>query len=119
MPAPKPPGFRRRALDLVAVGGPVAEVARNLGSASRVCVAGIIQADVVSEAREIPSGQERRELVELRRKNRVLETEMEIMKRASSKTDGAARSGTDVGGHHVRGRLTTVNRSNLRNLHRQ
>jgi hypothetical protein len=49
MPALKPSGFQRRALDLVAVGGPVAEVARNLGLASRVCVAGIIQAEVVSE----------------------------------------------------------------------
>ena len=31
MPAPKPPKFRRRALDLVAQGEPVARVARDLG----------------------------------------------------------------------------------------
>lgn len=32
MPAAKPPEFRRRALDLVAQGEPVAQVARNLGN---------------------------------------------------------------------------------------
>lgn len=31
MPAAKPPEFRRRALDLVEQGEPVAQVARNLG----------------------------------------------------------------------------------------
>lgn len=31
MPAAKPPEFRRRALDLVAGGEPVAQVAKNLG----------------------------------------------------------------------------------------
>ena len=31
MPAAKPPEFRRRALDLVAQGEPIAQVAKNLG----------------------------------------------------------------------------------------
>lgn len=40
MPAAKPPEFRRRALDLVAQGEPVAQVARDLGSVRHVCVGG-------------------------------------------------------------------------------
>jgi hypothetical protein len=40
MPAPKSPEFRRRALDLVAQGNPVAQVARDLGSPSRACAGG-------------------------------------------------------------------------------
>jgi transposase-like protein len=84
MPAPKPPEFRRRALDLVAQGEPVAQVARNLGI-SESCLRRWLGQDAVDAGRKegLTSG-EKRELVELRRKNRVLEMENEILKRASA-----------------------------------
>lgn len=40
MPAAKPVEFRRRALDLVAAGEPVAKVARDLGISERGCDVG-------------------------------------------------------------------------------
>jgi len=84
MPAPTPPEFRRRALDLVAQGEPVAQVARNLGI-SESCLRRWMGQDAVDAGRKegLTSG-EKRELVELRRKNRVLEMENEILKRASA-----------------------------------
>ena len=84
MPAPKPPEFRRRALDLVAQGEPVAQVARNLGI-SESCLRRWMSIDDVDSGRaEGLTSPEKRELVELRRKNRVLEMENEILKRASA-----------------------------------
>ena len=84
MPAPKPPEFRRRALDLVERGEPVAQVARNLGI-SESCLRRWMDQDAVDAGRkEGLSSAEKRELVELRRKNRVLEMENEILKRASA-----------------------------------
>lgn len=84
MPAPKPPEFRRRALDLVAEGEPVAQVARNLGI-SESCLRRWMSIDEVDSGRvEGVTSAEKRELVELRRKNRVLEMENEILKRASA-----------------------------------
>jgi transposase-like protein len=84
MPAPKPPEFRRRALDLVGQGEPVAQVARNLGI-SESCLRRWMDQDAVDAGRkEGLTSTEKRELVELRRKNRVLEMENEILKRASA-----------------------------------
>lgn len=84
MPAPKPPEFRRRALDLVGQGEPVAQVARNLGI-SESCLRRWMDQDAVDVGRkEGLTSAEKRELVELRRKNRVLEMEVEILKRASA-----------------------------------
>lgn len=84
MPAPKPPEFRRRALDLVAQGEPVARVARDLGI-SESCLRRWMERDDVDTGRKegLTSG-ERKELVDLRRRNRVLEMELEILKRASA-----------------------------------
>jgi transposase-like protein len=84
MPAAKPPEFRRRALDLVASGEPVVQVARNLGI-SESCLRRWMAQDAVDtgQADGLTSA-EKRELVELRRKNRVLEMEVEILKRASA-----------------------------------
>lgn len=84
MPAAKPPEFRRRALDLVAQGEPVAAVARNLGISESCLRRWMDQDDVDSGRKEGLSSAEKRELVELRRKNRVLEMEIEILKRASA-----------------------------------
>ena len=84
MPVAKSPQFRRRALELVDQGEPVAQVAKNLGI-SESCLPRwrreeAIDAGVV----EGLTSDERRELAELRRKNRVLEMEVEILKRASA-----------------------------------
>ncbi|MGV3711812.1 transposase [Pseudolysinimonas sp.] len=84
MPAPKSPEFRRRALDLVAQGESVAEVARNLGVSESGLRRWMAQDDVDSGRSEGLTSAEKRELVELRRKNRVLEMEVEILKRASA-----------------------------------
>ena len=84
MPAPKPPEFRRRALDLLAQGEPVARVARDLG-VSESCLRRWREVDDVDAGRkEGLSSTEKAELVELRRRNRVLEMELEILKRAST-----------------------------------
>lgn len=84
MPAAKPPEFRRRALDLVAQGEPVARVARDLGI-SQSCLRRWMSIDDVDAGRkEGLTSSERKELVELRRRNRVLEMEVEILKRASA-----------------------------------
>lgn len=84
MPAAKPPEFRRRALDLVEAGEPVAQVARNLGISESCLRRWMDQAAVDSGVKEGLTSTEKRELVELRRKNRVLEMENEILKRASA-----------------------------------
>jgi transposase-like protein len=85
MPAAKPPEFRRRALDLVAmVGEPVAQVAKGLGI-SEGTLRRWMAIDAVDSGRvEGLAIAEKRELVELRRKTRVLEMENEILKRAST-----------------------------------
>jgi transposase-like protein len=84
MPAAKPPEFRRRALDLVALGEPVAQVAKGLGI-SEGTLRRWMAIDAVDSGRvEGLTSSEKRELVELRRKTRVLEMENEILKRASA-----------------------------------
>jgi transposase len=84
MPAAKPPEFRRRALDLVALGQPVVRVAKDLGI-SESCLRRWIEVDAVDKGRkEGLSSDEKKELVELRRRNRVLEMELAILKRASA-----------------------------------
>ena len=84
MPAPKPPEFRRRALGLVAQGEPVAQVAKNLGISESCLRRWMDRDDVDAGRREGLTSAERKELVELRRRNRVLEMENEILKRASA-----------------------------------
>lgn len=84
MPAAKPPEFRRRALDLVAMGEPVAQVAKGLGI-SEGTLRRWMAIDAVDSGRvEGLTSSEKRELIELRRKTRVLEMENEILKRASA-----------------------------------
>ena len=84
MSAAHPPEFRRRALDLVAQGEPVARVAKDLGI-SESCLRRWMQIDDVDAGRKPGlTTSEHKELVELRRRNRVLEMEIEILKRASA-----------------------------------
>ena len=84
MPAARPLEFRRRASDLVAQGNPVGQVAKDLGI-SESCLRRWMSIDDVDAGRkEGLTSAERKELVELRRRNRVLEMELEILKRASA-----------------------------------
>jgi transposase len=84
MPAAKPPEFRRRAVDLARSGQqPVARIASDLGISESCLRRWMAQDDVDAGRREGVSSDERRELVELRRRNRVLEMEVEILKRVS------------------------------------
>lgn len=84
MPAPHSPEFRRRALDLVAQGNPVARTARDLGI-SESCLRNWMNRDAIdSGTKPGLTTDERKELVEARRRIRVLEMENEILKRASA-----------------------------------
>jgi transposase-like protein len=85
MPAAKPLEFRRRAVDLTRSGQqPVARIASDLGISESCLRRWVAQDDVDAGRREGLTTDERRELVELRRRNRVLEMEVEILKRASA-----------------------------------
>ena len=85
VPAAKPPEFRRRAVDLARSGQqPVVKIASDLGISESCLRRWMAQDDVDAGRREGISTEERRELVELRRRNRVLEMEVEILKRASA-----------------------------------
>jgi transposase-like protein len=84
MPAAKPPEFRRRTMDLVAMWEPVAKVEKSLGI-SEGTLRRWIAIDAVDSGRfERLTSAEKRELIELRRKTRVLEMENEMLKRASA-----------------------------------
>jgi transposase-like protein len=62
----------------------VEKVASDLGISESCLRRWVAQDDVDAGRREGVSSDERRELVELRRRNRVLEMEVEILKRASA-----------------------------------
>lgn len=85
MPAAKPPEFRRRAVELARRGEqPVARIAKDLGIAESCPRRWIRQVEVDEGRHTGLASEERKELVELRRRNRVLEVENEILKRASA-----------------------------------
>ena len=85
MPAAKPLEFRARAVELARQGQqPVAQIAKDLGISQSCLRRWMAQADIDVGAREGLSSTERKELVELRRRTRVLEMENEILKRASA-----------------------------------
>jgi transposase len=85
MPAARPAEFKKRAVDLARQGDkPVAEIARDLGVSESGLRRWIAQADVDEGRREGLTTAEKQELVRLRRENRVLQTEYEILKRAAA-----------------------------------
>lgn len=85
MPAPHPPEFRRRAIDLARQpGASVAKVAKELGISESGLRRWMAQDDVDTGRKEGLSSNEREELVRLRRENRRLEMELEITKRAAA-----------------------------------
>jgi transposase len=86
VPAPHPPEFRQRAVEFVRAGDkPVAAVAKDLGI-SESCLRNWLAQAVVEEngSSERLTSAEKKELAELRRKNRQLEVENEILKRAAA-----------------------------------
>ncbi len=85
MPAARSPEFRRRAVELARLREkPIAQIAKDLGVAESGLRRWMAQADIDEGKREGLSSDERKELVELRRQKRVLEMEVEILKRASA-----------------------------------
>ncbi len=85
MPRPYPPEFRQRAVELAREGAvPVAQVAKDLGIADSCLRNWLHQADIDTGRREGLTSSERAELVELRRKLRVAEMEVEILRRAAA-----------------------------------
>ncbi|MCW2616057.1 MAG: transposase family protein [Frankiales bacterium] len=85
MPAAKPPEFRRRAVELARAGDqPVAKIASDLGISESCLRRWMAVDDVDAGRREGLTTSERKELVELRRQNRLQAMEIEILKRASA-----------------------------------
>ena len=85
MPAPHPPEFRRRAIDLARLpGASVAQVAKDLGISESGLRRWMAQDDIDTGRKEGLSTNEREELVRLRRENRRQQMEIEILKRASA-----------------------------------
>ena len=86
MPAPHPPEFRQRAVELARQGTtPVSKIARDVGMSDSCLRNWMHQAD----ADEKGSGEgladgEKKELAELRRRNRLLEQENDILRRAAA-----------------------------------
>jgi transposase len=86
VPAPHPPEFRQRAVELARLGDkPVAALAKDLGISESCLRNWMAQADADDNgsATKLTSA-EKKELAELRRKNRQLEMENEILKRAAA-----------------------------------
>ncbi len=85
MPVAKPVEFRRRAVELARRREqPIGKIAADLGISESCLRRWMSVADVDEGVREGISTDERAELVELRRKNRVQAMGIEILKRASA-----------------------------------
>jgi transposase len=81
MPPAHPPEFRQRAVELARTGdAPIAKIASDLGI-SQSCLRNWLRSDVPDD---ITGSSERKELAELRRRNRLLEQENEILRRAAA-----------------------------------
>ena len=85
MPAPKPPEFRRRAVELAQLREkPVADIARDLGISESCLRRWMAQADVGDGTKPGLSTDECAGLVRPRGEKRVLEMEIEILNRPSA-----------------------------------
>ena len=87
MPAPHPPEFRQRAVELARLGDkPVAALAKDLGISESCLRNWMAQADTDDAGGDAPklTSQEKKELAQLRREKRRLEMEVEILKRAAA-----------------------------------
>jgi transposase len=86
MPAPHPPEFRERAVELARLRDkPIREIARGLGISESCLRNWVAQADADEGRRDDRlSSDERAELTVLRREKRRLETENEILRKAAA-----------------------------------
>ena len=85
MPAPHPPEFRRRAVELARQEGTtVAQVAKDLGISESGLRRWMSLDDVETGRKEGLASNEREELIRLRRENRTQAMEIEILKKASA-----------------------------------
>jgi transposase len=85
MPRPHPKEFRDRAVALARERAkPIAMIAKDIGISEGCLRNWLHQADVDEGRKDGTTSDERKELVELRRKNRQLELEVEILKRAAA-----------------------------------
>jgi transposase len=86
MPAPHPVEFRQRAVELARTGDrPVAQLAKELQISESCLRNWMVQADADDGGRQDRlTTAEKKELTELRRRNRQLEMENEILKRAAA-----------------------------------
>ena len=86
MPAAHPAEFRQRAVELARTGDkPVAALAKDLGISESCLRNWMAQADADDDGRaDRLTTAEKKELAELRRRNRQLEMENEILKRAAA-----------------------------------
>lgn len=85
MPVPLPPEFRQRAVELARVRtGSIREVAESLGISESCLRNWMSRADIDTGSKPGLTSDEHKELVELRREKRRLETENEILKRAAA-----------------------------------
>jgi len=85
MPRPYPEEFRRRAVELARLRQqPITKLAAELGIAPSALHRWLRQADIDEGQRDGLTTEEREELVRLRRTNRQLEMENEILKRAAA-----------------------------------
>lgn len=85
MPRPHPPEFRARAVELARERAkPIAVLAKDLGISESCLRNWMVQADVDQGVREGLTKPEREELVRLRRENRVLRMEKEILGKAAA-----------------------------------
>ena len=85
MPRPHPAEFRQRAVQLARLREqPIVKIAEDLGISESCLRNWMVQADINDGRREGLTTDERAELVKLRREKRVLELEVEILKRASA-----------------------------------
>jgi transposase-like protein len=80
-----PPEFRRRAVELARLREkPITHIAEDLGISDATLHGWLKQADIDEGRTEGLTTDERAELVQLRRANRVLSMEIEILKRAAA-----------------------------------
>jgi transposase-like protein len=86
MPPPHPLEFRQRAVELARSGtAPVSKIAKDLGISDSCLRNWMAQAEADEKGSTLKlTSTEKKELAELRRKNRQLEMENEILKRAAA-----------------------------------